>query len=262
MKTYLAHAKVNIFLKITGKRNGYHEIASRFMKVSNLFDTISFTQKESEAFEIHGDFSCATEQNSIYKAYKELSKAVEDPALSRLMQNYAVKVDKRIPEFAGLGGGSSDAATFLKMCNEVLHLGLSKNDLARVGANVGADVPFFIYDYASANVSGIGEIVEAFSEDPIDLKIITPDIEISTPKVYQTYRENFYNPIDGFKAQELLNTPSEKILQEFTIEDANDLFLPALALYPKLKNSYKNGYFFSGSGSSFFTPLNLGNNNG
>ncbi len=252
MKIYKACAKVNIFLKITGTRGDYHEIISRFMKVPALYDELSFVPKTSEKFEIIGDFNCETQQNTIYKAYIALKEFTKSESLTKLLRNYGVHVNKKIPSFAGLGGGSSDAATFLKMCNEVLHLGLSKSELANVGAKVGADVPFFVYDYESANVSGIGEIVEKFDEEPLALEIFTPKIEISTPQVYKTYRELYFSPIDGFKVDELKRMKSIDILNKFTIDEANDLFKPALHNYPKLKDSYKHGYFFSGSGSSFF----------
>jgi len=257
MKQYKAFAKVNIFLKITGKRGDYHEIISRFMKVDNLFDELSFVSKEdvnakANEFKIIGDFSCDVTQNTIYKAYVALKEATNSKALEKLMQTHAVSVIKNIPAFAGLGGGSSDGATYLKMCNEVLHLGLSLNELAAIGLKVGADVPFFIYGYDSANVSGIGEVVEEFDEELLSFDIFTPNIEISTPRVYKTYREDFYEPIDGFKIQEFKNSKSVDILNNLSAKDANDLFAPALCEYGELKNHYKQGYFFSGSGSSFF----------
>ena len=256
MKLYKAYAKVNIFLKITGKRGNYHEIISRFMRVDSLHDELSFVAKdESSDFKIIGNFSCDTKQNTIYKAYVALLESLDEAAsssLKNLMSKYAVHVNKNIPAFAGLGGGSSDAATFLKMCNEVLHLGLSQNELSLVGIKVGADVPFFIYGYDSANVSGIGEIVEEFKENLLDIEIFTPKIEISTPKVYTSYRENFYAPIDGFKAEKLKKTSSLDIVKNMSADEANDLFKPALHEYKELKNYYKQGYYFSGSGSSFF----------
>lgn len=257
MKLHKAYAKVNIFLKITGTRGDYHEIVSRFMKVENLYDELSFISKEqsdgkANEFKIIGDFSCETHENTIYKAYFALKNATKSGALEKLMQTYAIKVDKNIPAFAGLGGGSSDAATYLKMCNEVLHLGLSINELAEIGLTVGADVPFFIYGYDSANVSGIGEIVEEFNEKLLDFDVYTPDVKISTPKVYKSYRESFYEPIDGFEADRLKKISSLDILGEMKADEANDLFKPALQEYKELKNHYKHAYYFSGSGSSFF----------
>ena len=255
MKLYKAYAKVNIFLKITGTRDNYHEIISRFMRVDSLYDELSFVPKEVDEFKIIGDFSCTTEQNTIYKAYVALLNALDETSsisLKKLMQKYAVHVDKNIPAFAGLGGGSSDAATYLKMCNEVLHLGLSLNELAIIGLKVGADVPFFVYGYDSANVGGIGEVVEEFKEPLLDFEVFTPKIEISTPKVYGIYRESFYDPIDGFKTDELKKTNSLDILKNMSADEANDLFKPALQEYKELKNHYRHGYYFSGSGSSFF----------
>ena len=254
MKVYKAHAKVNIFLKITGKRDGYHEIISRFMKVKNLYDELCFVPKEegNQSFQILGDFSCETAQNTIYKAYFALKEHTKSESLEKLMRSHAIQVKKNIPAFAGLGGGSSDAACFLKMCNEVLHLGLSLNELARIGLKVGADVPFFIYGYNSANVSGIGEVVEEFKEELLDLEMFTPEVAISTPKVYQTYRESFYNPIDGYELRRLKNTLSRDILKTMSVEEANDLFHPAMQEYKELRRYYKHGYHFSGSGSSFF----------
>ncbi|QOP41900.1 4-(cytidine 5'-diphospho)-2-C-methyl-D-erythritol kinase [Sulfurimonas marina] len=257
MKKYKAYAKVNIFLKITGKRDNYHEIISRFMRVDNLYDELSFVSKSEldakmNEFKIIGDFDCEVSQNTIYKAYVALKEYTKSASLEKLMQTHAIKVEKNIPAFAGLGGGSSDAATYLKMCNGVLDLGLSLNELATIGLKVGADVPFFIYGYDSANVGGIGEIVEPFEEELLKFDVYTPDVKISTPKVYTAYRENFYEPVDGFRAQELKELNSKDVLKSLSATEANDLFAPALQEYPQLKKHYRQGYFFSGSGSSFF----------
>jgi len=238
-------------------RGDYHEIVSRFMRVQDLYDELEFIPKsevdaKANEFKIIGDFSCTTEQNTIYKAYFALKKATQSAKLEELMQRYAIKVSKNIPAFAGLGGGSSDAATYLKMCNNVLNLGLSLNELAVIGLEVGADVPFFVYGYDSANVSGIGEVVEEFKEELLDIETYTPKIEISTPRVYKTYRSDFYEPIDGFKRQELKEKSSLEVLKTMRADEANDLFKPALQEYKELKNHFKAGYFFSGSGSSFF----------
>jgi len=259
MKKYKAFAKVNIFLKITGVRGNYHEIISRFMKVDTLYDELEFFPKEQtdakvNVFKIIGDFSCTTEQNTIYKAYFALKKATNSDALEQLMHKYAIKVTKNIPAFAGLGGGSSDAATYLKMCNNSLNLGLSLDELAIIGLEVGADVPFFIYGYESANVSGIGEVVEEFKEEILSFDVYTPKVEISTPRVYKVYREDFFQPIDGFEADALKRSFSVDVLASQSADEANDLFKPALQEYKELKKHFRAGYYFSGSGSSFFKP--------
>ncbi len=252
MKHYKAPAKVNIFLKITGRRGDYHEILSRFMLVEQLHDLLYFFPKESPEFVIDGTFACATEQNTIYKAYRALLEATGSAALEQLMRSHGVGVNKHIPAFAGLGGGSSDAATFLKMCNEVLHMGLGSSELAEIGAKVGADVPFFVYGYPSANVSGIGEIVEPFDEVPLSIETRTPAIEISTPAVYKRFREGYYKELPAERYDYFAQTESAALLQALSADEANDLFEPALSLYPALKEHFRHGWFFSGSGSSFF----------
>lgn len=250
MIRYKAYAKVNIFLKITGMRGQYHTLSSRFMRVSHLFDTLWFESKSTPEFEIRGNFDCDVASNTIYKAYKHLFAAIRSEKLSDFFESYAVCVDKKIPSFAGLGGGSSDAAMFLKMCNEELDLGLTIEELAEIGANVGADVPFFVYGYESANVSGIGEIVEKYDEPLIDFDVITPNIQISTPAVYRYYREHLYNPISAEEAQRLESAPSRELLASMAPKEANDLYRSALGCYEALEE--KAGWFFSGSGSSFF----------
>lgn len=250
MIRHRAYAKVNIFLKITGVRGEYHTLSSRFMRVNNLFDTLWFESKSTPEFEIRGNFDCDVHSNTIYKAYKHLLAATHSDNLSQWMENHAICVDKQIPSFAGLGGGSSDAATFLRMCNEELELGLSIEELAKIGSNVGADVPFFVYGYTSANVRGIGEIVEPFNEPSIDFEVTTPELQISTPAVYRYYREHRYAPITAEEATRLEATPSLEILATINSKEANDLYSAALGCYPELQE--KEGWFFSGSGSSFF----------
>ncbi|MDO9056485.1 MAG: 4-(cytidine 5'-diphospho)-2-C-methyl-D-erythritol kinase [Sulfuricurvum sp.] len=250
MIRHRAYAKVNIFLKITGIRGEYHTLSSRFMRVNTLFDTLWFEPKSTPEFEIRGNFDCEVHSNTIYKAYKHLQSATHSDNLSSFFENNAVCVEKNIPSFAGLGGGSSDAATFLKMCNETLDLELSVEELAEIGSNVGADVPFFIYGYESANVSGIGEIVKPFNEPLLNFEVTTPELQISTPAVYRYYREHRYAPITAEEVSRLEATPSLEILATINSKEANDLYSAALGCYPALQE--KKGWFFSGSGSSFF----------
>ena len=159
--TKKSYAKVNIFLKIVGVRDNYHLIASRFVRVKNLFDTISFIKKEVESFTLEGDFSCSLEKNTVFKAYKELENF---DGVKEFFKHNIVKIEKNIPEFAGLGGGSSNCATFLNMVNEACNLNLNKEELAKIGSNIGADVPFFVYEFDSANVSGIGELLKSLKK--------------------------------------------------------------------------------------------------
>ncbi|RUM65643.1 MAG: 4-(cytidine 5'-diphospho)-2-C-methyl-D-erythritol kinase [Sulfurimonas sp.] len=253
LRPFKAVAKVNIFLKITGTRGAYHEIISRFMRIESLYDTITFKPKADTApFVLHGHFTCRLEDNTLYKAYCALKEQSCAARVHDFFTAHQLVVEKRIPAFGGLGGGSSNAATLLLACNELLALGLSKETLCAIGLRIGADVPFFISQYHSANVSGIGEIVTPYEEPPLKLHVTTPDIEISTPRVYQSYRKHHFNPLSEHDAHRWAERSSEEILQHTSIAEANDLFVPACHEYPDLKLHVKPAYFFSGSGSSFF----------
>ncbi len=259
LRPYHAVAKINIFLKVTGVRGNYHEIVSRFMRIDSLYDTLIFEPKiDAGAFELHGDFTCKLEENTLYKAYKALQQYVPSTTVYDFFMTHRVRIEKRIPAFGGLGGGSSDAATFLLMCNDTLQLGLSKQELSTIGLRVGADVPFFISEYTSANVYGIGEIVEPYDEPPLHVELFTPNIDISTPRVYQCYREHYYHPITPEQVRQWTQKPSTAIVEHCTAAEANDLFMPACHEYPELNNEVKPSFFFSGSGSSFFKVTDHG----
>lgn len=256
--TQNAPAKVNIFLKITGTRGNYHTLASRFVRVESLYDTLSLVPKTSdeEGLELIGDFSCPNKSNTIIKALNALFEAGYKDKLDDLLTKYALHVIKRIPEGAGLGGGSSDAATFLQMCNEGARLGCSDEELARIGVKVGADVPFFVYGFASANVSGIGEVIEPFEETPLSLEIVTPPLTCNTKNVYEHFRANRLGFIDMDLANEMLKLDSHTLLTQFEAVSLNDLMISALALYPQLAAFIEPGWSMSGSGSSLFRIKN------
>lgn len=250
---YHAHAKVNIFLKIVGTRGNYHTLISRFMRVSDLFDTLSFVPKTSSApFELVGDFNCSLEHNTVYKIFQTLQRHGFAKDVEAIMREYALHVKKVIPQGAGLGGGSSDAATFLHMLNDVGNLNLSVQEKMELGSRVGADVAFFASGYESANVSGIGEVVEKCDEAALDLEVFTPPLACETARVYKMYREYFLQSMNIPLAQVMVEMKSEALLKIYEKEALNDLYLACLKAYPVLASYAKEGWFFSGSGSSFF----------
>ena len=244
-----SYAKVNILLKIADKRDNYHELVSRFVRVHNLYDLMSFVKTSRKAFDIIGDFGCKMETNTVYKAYKLIEKF---NGVTEFFKNYSVKIEKNIPEFAGLGGGSSNAATFLIMANKYCNLNLSKDELCQIAVKIGADVPFFVYEYDSANVTGIGEVVRKFEEELLNIDTITPNIKCNTGEIFKIFREKFYKQISKEESNRLLNMKSIDILEKFSINDTNDLYEPSLSLYPQLSEYAKENWYFSGSGSSFF----------
>ncbi len=253
MYSIKAHAKVNIFLKITGHKEGYHTLLSRFMRVEDLYDTIRFVPCECDTFTIEGCEEVPLKSNTIYKAYKALNDYTGDLDILNFFYKHKVVVTKRIPSQAGLGGGSSDAAAFMRLVKEVCNLMVSTEELAKLGSTIGADLPFFIYNYPSANVSGFGEVVEPFDEMPLPLDLYTPHIGCDTTMVYQTFKKELLEDISlcSFIGWEKLD--SKSLLE--MIDDPlilNDLYAAARIAYPELKDVAKEGWFFSGSGSTFF----------
>ncbi len=248
--TQKSYAKVNIFLKIAGRRENYHELVSRFVRVKNLYDEMSFIKKDCDTFTLEGNFGCETKKNTVYKAFMALKEL--SPKVEQYFKTHYVKVIKRIPEFAGLGGGSSNAATFMIMVNESCKLGLTKDELAKISVTIGADVPFFVYEYDSANVTGIGENVTKYEEEPLKIETVTPNVECNTGVIFSSFRDDFYKEVSQNEGTKLLGMASLKILEEYDIIEANDLYLPAVTQYDELKSFAKPKWYFSGSGSSFF----------
>ena len=256
IETIHAYAKVNIFLKITGYRDGYHTISSRFMKVSSLYDIVTFVPEMHDTFMIEGCNDIELNINTIYRAFVALEEATGNPDLSYYFRYHKVVVQKNIPAQAGLGGGSSDAAAFMRLANHVCGLKLTPAQLAKIGSSIGSDIPFFIYDYSSANVSGFGEIVEPFEEQSLPLEIYTPPLGCSTSLVYSIFHDNFLpSSLSPTSFSEWEKVDSANLLRSYSPSDLNDLYPAARLACPALENHAPSGWFFSGSGSSFFWPL-------
>lgn len=149
--TCLSPAKINWFLHITGQReNGYHELQTLFQFVS-LYDELTFSLNDTPHIHLSGDLSgVSAEQNLIFKAAQALQK------FQTVKKGVCINVDKHIPSGAGLGGGSSNAATTLLCLNKLWQLNLSLEQLATIGLKLGADVPVFVKGQ-NAFAEGIGE---------------------------------------------------------------------------------------------------------
>jgi len=253
MYSIKAYAKVNIFLKITGHKDGYHTLLSRFMRVDNLHDTIEFIPCKCDKFTIEGCEGIPLESNTIYKAYKALNDHTGDLDILNFFYKHKVVVTKRIPSQAGLGGGSSDAAAFMRLVTKVCNLMINTKELAKIGSTIGADLPFFIYNYPSANVSGFGEVVEPFQEETLSLELYTPNMGCDTTVVYKTFKKNLLDDINLCSFLGWENIDSKTLLEMITDPlILNDLYMAARIAYPELEKLAKEGWFFSGSGSTFF----------
>ena len=241
-------AKINVFLKVVGTRGNYHEILSRFVLCEQLFDEIYFEKSNSFAIECNNK---EIKENIIQKAIDELKKAGFSNKLDEFFSSHKIIINKQIPIGAGLGGGSSNAATFLLMVNDELNLNIKRENLMQIASKIGADVTFFVSGYKAANVSGIGEIIEEFDDEVPNLNIFTPNVFCSTPMVYQEFRSNFLQYIDVNAAKKMQNLKSKELLEIYKNEELNDLFAPCFKLYPQM-NEFRDK-FLSGSGSSVFS---------
>ena len=173
-----APAKLNLFLHITGRRdNGYHELQSIFQLI-DLQDWLEFRPKNNDiSISIEGINTVDLEQNLIYKAIQILKPyAQKETGLS-------ISVEKNIPMGAGLGGGSSNAATTLVVVNQLWQCSLSLEQLAELGVKLGADVPIFVHG-RNAWAEGIGEHLTFIDLDQKQYIVLKPDCFISTQLLF------------------------------------------------------------------------------
>ncbi|WP_312087478.1 4-(cytidine 5'-diphospho)-2-C-methyl-D-erythritol kinase [Acinetobacter variabilis] len=170
-------AKLNLFLHITGRRpNGYHELQSIFQLI-NLCDWLEFEQTDDQQIQIEGLSSVDLEQNLIYRAVQILQPYAKAPS------GLIIRLEKNIPMGAGLGGGSSNAATTLIVLNQLWYCGLNSEQLAELGVKLGADVPIFVHG-RNAWAEGIGEHLTFIDLDQKQFIVLKPDCFISTQQLF------------------------------------------------------------------------------
>ncbi len=175
-------AKVNLRLEILKKReDGYHELRTIFQKI-NLQDTLLFSLERRKGISISTDHPHLPlgRRNLIDRAARSILKRSNYPGGVR------IKIEKRIPIGAGLGGGSSNAATTLKALNHLLDMGFSKKELMEIGLEIGADVPFFFMEGAAIGL-GIGERLNKITLPDLWFVLIHPNFEVSTHWAYQHF---------------------------------------------------------------------------
>ena len=171
-----APAKLNLFLHVLGRRlDGYHEIQSA-MCFLRLADIVSFREKK-DGIQVQMA-GVRQEDNLVFKAASLLSEITHTSGVE-------IKVRKSIPMGAGLGGGSSDAATTLHGLNLLWRLGMQEKDLVEVGLEVGADVPFFLGGF-NAFVEGIGDKLTPLDLAEVWYVILLPNIKVPTEQVFQS----------------------------------------------------------------------------
>lgn len=236
-------AKINIGLNVLRKRtDGYHDISSCFYPVK-MFDALEITPAPEMKLNISGmTWQEGLEKNSCMLAYKALAEIAPLPA-------YSINLIKKIPVGAGLGGGSSDAASMLKMLNEEADMKLGVETLEAIAARIGSDCPFFI-QARPALATGRGEVL---APSPVDLNgyyilLIKPDFQISTTTAYRDVEPH----LPELPLEQALDSPISTWKDLIKNDFEEHLFL----LYPRLaeikSRLYEQGAIYaslSGSGS-------------
>ena len=241
-------AKVNLFLEVLGKRDdGYHDLATLMQRIS-LFDEMEFSlREEGIVVKCPGSGLPEDERNIAYRAVRALLER------AGCRGGVEIIIHKRIPMAAGLGGGSSNAASTLVVLNDFMGLAFSRDELIEIGATIGADVPFFIFE-KTAWAFGIGDRLQEADNIPVLwFVLLNPGIEISTKTVYQGLdlgltKEGIEFSIHNFRTAE-----------EIAGGLRNDLENVAFRLFPVLADLKRVlldhgalGSLMSGSGSTVF----------
>ena len=251
MKTIelFSHAKINLRLDVLRKRaDGYHDIRTVFQKVS-LGDELRIAiSKRGIAVTCDHPQVPTNEDNLAYQAAQSMLNQYH------IKDGVSIDIKKNIPVAAGLGGGSSNAASTLMGVNQLFGLGATKQELMKTGSTLGADVPFFIFGNA-ALATGIGDRLETIEVNPkLWLLLITPDIPISTSWAYRNFRMGLTNKPINITIPCCINYLSE--IMSILSNDLEKVVIPRYPIIQKIKDELINkgakGSLMSGSGSTVF----------
>ncbi len=238
-----APAKLNLFLHLTGRRaDGYHLLQSVFMLI-DWADTLHF-EKRASGISREDLLTPLPPEDLILRAARALQAATGSRA------GVHIGIEKRVPAQAGMGGGSSDAASTLLALNRLWQLGLTLEQLCTIGLQLGADVPFFLRGH-NAWVEGIGELITPVQLPPRPVLVVKPAAGLETRAIFSDpalKRDSIPATISGFAADP----------QAFFNEARNDLQAVAQRLCPGVTEALDwlatlglNGRM-TGSGSAVF----------
>ncbi|MDR0676960.1 MAG: 4-(cytidine 5'-diphospho)-2-C-methyl-D-erythritol kinase [Elusimicrobiota bacterium] len=223
-----SNAKINLFLKITSKRlDGYHNLETIFQEI-DLYDELDFyfTDKNKIDLFVDGNFRVGANQNNlVYKACDAIKKKF------KIDKGIEINLTKNIPFGAGLGGGSSDAASCIKTLIENLNIKISQKELIKLALSFGADVPFFLFGGRCLAIS-IGEkLIKLDNYKKYNIVLVFPKIKIKTKEIYKKFSEKYFANRGNFCL-----TNQDKKSNLFKIDYINKM-------YPK-DIFYKNLIFF------------------
>lgn len=250
--TEKAPAKINLSLDVLHKReDGYHEL-EMVMTTIDLADRVTLKSLDEDLIVIRSDngFLPLDQRNHAYKA----ANLIKD--LFQIDKGVDMMIEKRIPIAAGLAGGSTDAAATLRGLNKLWGLGLTTDQLAVLGAEVGSDVPFCIYG-GSALATGRGEIIEALEEIPqCWVVLVKPKKGISTGTVFNALT---FDSLSHPDTESMLAAINEKNYEKMTELVGNVLEEVSIARQPvietikqKMVQFGADAALMSGSGPTIF----------
>jgi 4-diphosphocytidyl-2-C-methyl-D-erythritol kinase len=244
----LAPAKINLSLRIFRRRSdGFHQIET-FIAPLSLWDEIQIERRGKQEIKFYCDDRSLPkgDENLAVRAANAFFKA------TRINEGVSLRLKKRIPHGAGLGGGSSDAASTLLALNELFDTKLSRETLARMAETIGSDVPFFIFQSA-AICKGRGELVNPVKlRKKLSILLLKPGFGVPTEWAYSRWRDSrgilgvSYKAQD-FAGQTLVNDLERPVFEKF-------IFLAELKTW-LLKQREVGAALMSGSGSAMFAVL-------
>ena len=244
-----APAKVNLSLKIVGRRDdGFHEIETLIVPIS-LCDEVNIDKDSAkEGIEFRCDDSSVPQgdDNLAVRAAKTFLQG------ANLKRGVAIELKKNIPHGAGLGGGSSDAASTLLALNELFKMNLPREALAKMGETIGSDVPFFIFQSA-AICRGRGELVMPLKfHEQLSILLLKPAFVVATEWAYSRWRDSREIPgvpytVQQFADQTFMNDLERPVFEKF-------VFLAQLKMW-LLRQPEVGAALMSGSGSTVFAVM-------
>ena len=250
---FLAPAKVNLSLRVLGRRpDGFHELDSLMVRVS-VFDALEIERTSSGGLE----FSCDAPDVPVDDSNLVVGAARLFCRTTGAAPDLKIHLQKTIPHGGGLGGGSSDAASTLLALNAIFSLGLPKQALAEMGAQIGSDVPFFVHE-TDARIGGRGEVVTPVpSVGRLPLLLVKPPFGVPTPWAYQHWSRSVQLPGVRYAPQTVGELVLENDLERPVFEKF--LFLADLKLW-LLRQPEVDAALLSGSGATVFSVLKIGAN--
>jgi 4-diphosphocytidyl-2-C-methyl-D-erythritol kinase len=244
-----APAKINLSLKILGRRpDGFHDIET-FIAPISLCDELKIDKnKAAEGVEFRCDDSSVPtgDENLVVRAAKAFFEA------AKLKASVSIELKKKIPHGAGLGGGSSDAASTLLAMNKLFETNLPREALAELGETIGSDVPFFIFESA-AMCRGRGELVTPEKlKEKMSILLLKPEFGVATAWAYQRWQDSREIPGISYAIQELNGHRFANDLERPVFEKF--VFLAQMKTW--LRNQPEVGVaLMSGSGSTVFSVM-------